>query len=611
MAHAGSHVPYDPLVPQDHDDGHHLAASSSLNVNTYPPSGSSTSLPPGAYLPPAGAPGGGTHSYQTPYRDTPSPDPVQHQPAEFGAPTPGFFYSDQPGTRASYASGPSLASRGSAYGSIAPLDARGSAVLDDQWASRTASGHSGNKHGTAVGTDLYEKDNLYEAPRAKSKRKAKLWAIVVVCALILIAVIVVPLYFFVFKKKNNSGSGSSSGSNNGHSGSNNGHTTSGHGNTPTVETWGGDGSLVTKDDGTTFVYNNTFGGYWVYDPVNPLNESARAQADSPPLNQLWKWGDDQIYGVNLGGWLTLEPFISPALYQPFAPRAVDEWTLSELIMERDGNLNAIEEHYKTFIVEEDFAMIAAAGLNWVRIPISYWAIETYPGEPFLARTSWTYFLKAIGWARKYGIRINLDLHAVPGSQNGWNHSGRLGPINFLNGVMGVANAQRTLDYIRILAEFISQPEYRNVIPFFGIINEPGINMNNIPRGAIESFYAEAYKIIRTAGGLGNGNGPVISIHEAYFGIGSWVGYLAGADRLALDQHTYLVFQDQINQPVTAFPSVPCDSWSAMTAASLNGFGLTAAGEWSFAINDCGLYVNAVGGGTRYEGTFDGKPRLGD
>jgi glucan 1,3-beta-glucosidase len=37
--------------------------------------------------------------------------------------------------------------------------------------------------------------------------------------------------------------------------------------------------------------------------------------------------------------------------------------------------------------------------------------------------------------------------------------------------MGIANAQRTLDYIRIIAEFISQPEYQNVIPMFSIVNE--------------------------------------------------------------------------------------------------------------------------------------------
>lgn len=83
-----------------------------------------------------------------------------------------------------------------------------------------------------------------------------------------------------------------------------------------------------------------------------------------------------------------------------------------------------------------------------------------------------YFLKAIQWARKYGIRINLDFHALPGSQNGWNHSGKLGSVNVLYGPMGLANAQRSLDYIRIIAEFISQPEYRDVVVMFGITNEP-------------------------------------------------------------------------------------------------------------------------------------------
>jgi glucan 1,3-beta-glucosidase len=61
---------------------------------------------------------------------------------------------------------------------------------------------------------------------------------------------------------------------------------------------------------------------------------------------------------------------------------------------------------------------------------------------------------------------------VPGSQNGWNHSGKLGTINFLNGPMGLANAQRTLDYIRILAEFVSQPEYSDVVAMFSVLNEP-------------------------------------------------------------------------------------------------------------------------------------------
>lgn len=41
--------------------------------------------------------------------------------------------------------------------------------------------------------------------------------------------------------------------------------------------------------------------------------------------------------------------------------------------------------------------------------------------------------------------------------------------------MGLANAERSLDYIRIVAEFISQPEWRAVIPMFSMLNEPYVH----------------------------------------------------------------------------------------------------------------------------------------
>lgn len=103
----------------------------------------------------------------------------------------------------------------------------------------------------------------------------------------------------------------------------------------------------------------------------------------------------------------LEPFISPSLFQRY-PEALDEWSLS-IAMSNDpanGGLGQIEEHYRNFIVglvewdcqilrlplssqtEKDIAEIAGAGLTWVRLPIGFWAIETFPGEPFLAKTSW-------------------------------------------------------------------------------------------------------------------------------------------------------------------------------------------------------------------------------
>ena len=51
-------------------------------------------------------------------------------------------------------------------------------------------------------------------------------------------------------------------------------------------------------------------------------------------------------------------------------------------------------------------------------------------------------------------------------------SGKQDAFNFLNGTMGYANAQRTLNYIRIFTEFISQPEYVNLIPMVGVIDDP-------------------------------------------------------------------------------------------------------------------------------------------
>ncbi|KAJ7491869.1 glycoside hydrolase superfamily [Mycena galericulata] len=256
--------------------------------------------------------------------------------------------------------------------------------------------------------------------------------------------------------------------------------------------------------------------------------------------------------------------IAPALFEPY-PSAADEWDLTTL-MRADGTLQAkLEAHYDTFITEEDIAQIAGAGLNWVRVPIPFWAIR--------------YIVRLFGWARKYGIRVNLDLHTIPGSQNGFNHSGKLGQVNFLNGIMGIANAQRALDYIRIIAEFISQPEYRDVVQMFGIMNEA--LMSTIGQEQLFSFYLEAYNMIRTITGLGAGNGPYIGIHDGFEGLSSWVGFLPGADRVILDTHPYFAFNNQPDsspiatgtEPASAggiWPKQACKTWAQSLNTSYGG-----------------------------------------
>ncbi|KAF9645167.1 glycoside hydrolase family 5 protein [Thelephora ganbajun] len=428
--------------------------------------------------------------------------------------------------------------------------------------------------------------------------RPRVWFAVAAAVVVVVLAVVLPVYFTVAKPKNNTSSGG------GGNGGNNGNDT-GTPKPPKGLTTGGDGSTIIMENGTEFTYHNPFGGFWVWDPQNPFNDNAQPNSWTPPLNTTWKWGVHKLYGVNIGGWFVLEPFISPALFQRYADAgAIDEWTISTLMAAdtTNGGLAQLEHHYDTFITEQDFAEIAGAGLNWIRIPIPWWAIDVWDGEPFLPRTCWKYILRAFQWARKYGLRIMIDLHTAPGSQNAFNHSGKKATFNFLSGPMGYANAQRMVNYIRIFTEFISQPEYVNVAPVFGIINEPRVG--TIGKETLTSFNLEVYRIMREITGIGEGKGPYVAISDGTSGPSDWVGLLPNADRLALDTHLYFAFDgqpntDPINVPAQdgqmggVWPGRVCAAWKGLMNTVQTDFGVTLAGEYSNGYNDCGFYLRSV------------------
>ena len=105
----------------------------------------------------------------------------------------------------------------------------------------------------------------------------------------------------------------------------------------------------------------------VYDPKDPFNNNARPNSWTPPLNGSWTWGQDHVYGVNLGGLFVLEPFIAPALYQKY-PGTVDEWTLSEAMAadSASGGLQQqLENHYNTFVVRMALARVGRIASAWL------------------------------------------------------------------------------------------------------------------------------------------------------------------------------------------------------------------------------------------------------
>lgn len=288
------------------------------------------------------------------------------------------------------------------------------------------------------------------------------------------------------------------------------------------------------------------------------DDSAQANENVPPLNEKFPYGKQPIRGVNLGGWLSIEPFITPSLFEKFSARdgVIDEWTLSQKL--GPSAARTIERHYATFITEQDFADIRDAGFDHVRMQYSYWAITTYEGDPYVPKIAWRYLLRAIEYCRKYGLRVNLDMHGIPGSQNGWNHSGRQGPIGWINGTDGDLNKQRSLDVHDQVSQFFAQPRYKNIIAIYGLANEP--KMLSLPIADVLDWTTQATELVQK-----NGITAWIAFGDGFLNLSKWKAMLKnGPKEMMLDTHQYTIFNTgQIGMSHNDKIKLVCNDWVGM------------------------------------------------
>ncbi|KAK9450148.1 glycoside hydrolase superfamily [Limtongia smithiae] len=334
------------------------------------------------------------------------------------------------------------------------------------------------------------------------------------------------------------------------------------------------------------------------------DDSTRANEFVPSLEEKFNYTERPMRGVNIGGWLILEPYITPSFFSNYSlsEDIVDEYTLSAKLGE-NRTKEVLETHYSTFVTEDTFAQIQAVGLDHVRIPYPYWVIDVLPGDTYLPKVAWRYLLRGIEWARKYGLRVKLDLHSVPGNANGWNHSGRQGAIGWLNGTNGEYYGNLTLDYHKQLAAFFAQDRYRNIVTLYGLVNEPNLNVLN--KTLVVDWTKQAYDIVR-AEGFEN----YIVYGDGFQGPTAWYDVFNTTEYsgLIVDMHQYMVFDRAlIAYTHAAKISYYCNDWATAMAVSTNtalGHGLTMVGEWSQADTDCVTYLNAVGIGARWTGTLN-------
>jgi len=269
--------------------------------------------------------------------------------------------------------------------------------------------------------------------------------------------------------------------------------------------------------------------------------------------------------------------------------AVDQWSFDSI----SGAQSALETHWSTFFTESDIKSIAATGINALRIPIGYWAYDNF-NTPYIKGAD-EYLEKAIGWARNLNMKVWIDCHGSPGSQNGFDSSGRAGTVEWQQ----PENLLRSITVLQIMAAKYGTKEYADVVVGLELINEPiSWGANNF---TITQSWAEmAYEAVKSE--VENKN-LIIVMHDGFRGPLSWISVAKKLNAVGMkptfgvDTHLYQVYGDYDNQLTQEGHISRACNWSN-SLATANAIMPTYVGEWSSETNICVSKDGSTSPGTR-------------
>lgn len=308
-----------------------------------------------------------------------------------------------------------------------------------------------------------------------------------------------------------------------------------------------------------------------------------------------------IKGVNLGNWLVLEKWMSPSLFK--GTTAEDEYYLPTQLSKEVYEAR-IDIHRSEYITERDFATIRSLGLNAVRIPVPYFIFGDCP--PFIGCIE--YLDKAMRWAEKYGLKVLIDLHSVPGSQNGFDNGGISGVCKWAKQPESVEFTLRVLERlceryagaeslwgVEILNEPVTegiwdtmriQERYKPVDP------EMAAGSGPIPLDFIKEFYINAYRRMRRF----LPEEKAVVFHDA-FDLMSWKDFMREREfkNVVLDTHQYLMMAEMTGceQTVENYEAYVREHFAA-DVEEMQKFFPVICGEWSL-FNSYGCGIDTKGG----------------
>ncbi len=274
---------------------------------------------------------------------------------------------------------------------------------------------------------------------------------------------------------------------------------------------------------------------------------------------------DNIRGVNLGGWLVLEKWISPSVFS--GTEATYEYSLMRELG-HEAALTRLSAHRDNFITETHIDSLQNQGIKGLRLPVGYWLFEDADG---FAGGGDLYVDRLFSWAEERAMSIVLCFHAAPGSQNGWDHSGRAGDI-----------AWATPNNIRLSYDFLDRLTksygHRKALVGIELLNEPHWSLS---LETLFEFYKVAGVLVRQ-----NCHHGVSVIVSDSFRPQETLKLLPqlSIDGLILDCHLYQLFTDEDRALDLAGHVKKATGWSRELSRYKRRQPVVV-GEWSAAMSE--------------------------
>jgi hypothetical protein len=191
-----------------------------------------------------------------------------------------------------------------------------------------------------------------------------------------------------------------------------------------------------------------------------------------------------LRGFGLGGWLVQEG------YEVHVPGTGSPSDIQNKIFGLIGP-EAGERFYQAFVgnyvTEPDIAAIASWGCNSVRLPFHYRMFEPEGQAGIRPEHPFAFLDRVIGWCRKNGLYLILDMHCAPGGQNHGNISDSDGTARLW---LDVSYRDRTIAIWRAIAQRYADEPW---IGGYDLLNEPVL-----PEGHINAELRALYVKIRNA-----------------------------------------------------------------------------------------------------------------